>query len=792
MKTVIKDGQKFIISDALYEASKTVNPTTANGTNLGNTPVFNNSNEYAELDYQTNNSEWLDYILGKKKDGSIDIQNTPMMSKISKDWQIIYNIPKFTEKIKKIINNTRLPVIKSMNEMTKSVNNLIKRQYKDVNISFIDLKSGLEEFYSNEENVNNLIMNVRNDIYKEQGVPLGENNTPTKVVELKHKGYSVDNFIKIAISHYIKQVVNKIFDDGYNNSPLKKVDAERIKTFIDGYIENTIQGLPGSVSQAVNVSSLKNTSSVATQKSKWSELQRYLQSIENNSNSKLNNAIVGLFKKAIKIHDTIIKKEIEENDKRTSGKKTESEIYNNTLISDAERYVQLDIKQPRSNINPENITARQVRIKTFELYNLYMNHLSAVTQYVGTALTSNDNETIIKNLISSPKIIKQYLENASSIKNDEIKLLRYTYRFLREYYGVEKLHSQSIFNNIDYKGEKNEVKNIDVDKFIGLICYCVNKFDKKIEQNIIELLKNIENGDTLNKLSPEFQMVFNNQNQMLLTVSFMLNIVKIDFANYMHLAQLHEEKQKYEEKQKGLTFNQHLNNFHVYMGRDVNESDIGELKLFRYKLEQRKADMKMLLDEILTLIDESYFLKSSVLCNLPGSVDPSEIKELKDVSIKNFDNTEFLRKMFAYIELSKAWEKIKPTLEKDNPSEKDKIDIGNNATIKILKTMFEGSSYITEDDLKNIKISAYINPIFNMSKSQFMTFVVTATNKNQNFGYSQYTIPQLYMDMSGIIFSYKNHSPEDIAGFMTVIDFRKTINKLNNIKFRITPRKGIR
>jgi hypothetical protein len=126
--------------------------------------------------------------------------------------------------------------------MTNSVNNLIKRQYKDVNISFIDLKSGLEEFYSKEENVNNLIMNVRNDIYKEQGVPLGENNTPTKVVELKHKGYSVDNFIKIAISHYIKQVVNKIFDDGYNNSPLKKVDAERIKTFIDGYIENTIQG----------------------------------------------------------------------------------------------------------------------------------------------------------------------------------------------------------------------------------------------------------------------------------------------------------------------------------------------------------------------------------------------------------------------------------------------------------------------------------------------------------------------------------------------------------------------
>jgi hypothetical protein len=73
-----------------------------------------------------------------------------------------------------------------------------------------------------------------------------------------------------------------------------------------------------------------------------------------------------------------------------------------------------------------------------------------------------------------------------------------------------------------------------------------------------------------------------------------------------------------------------------------------------------------------------------------------------------------------------------------------------------------------------------------------MTFVVSATNKNQNFGYSQITLQNPFVDMSGVIFSYKNHSPEDIVGFMTVYDYRKIINKLNNIKLRITPRKGIR
>ena len=112
MKTVIKDGQKFNISDALYEATKRVNPMTANSTSLGQAPTTNNSNidntsttnnysGYEQIDYPyEHNDVWLDYMMGKKNDGSIDAQNTPIMSKISKEWQIIYNVPKFTEKIK--------------------------------------------------------------------------------------------------------------------------------------------------------------------------------------------------------------------------------------------------------------------------------------------------------------------------------------------------------------------------------------------------------------------------------------------------------------------------------------------------------------------------------------------------------------------------------------------------------------------------------------------------------------------------------------------------------------------
>ena len=152
------------------------------------------------------------------------------------------------------------------------------------------------------------------------------------------------------------------------------------------------------------------------------------------------------------------------------------------------------------------------------------------------------------------------------------------------------------------------------------------------------------------------------------------------------------------------------------------------------------------------------------------------IKSLKDNAITKSESGMFMKKLFAYIELSDALEKLEKNKLEKNKLEKNKY----GAIYKLLKNIYNTTQHkFTLKDLYELNITGLVVPMFNLDTSIVMSFILRAIGRKKIFSSNQINVPNSLVDLRMHVIT--DRATNEFVGFTTVMSMSKLFNSVGKI-----------
>lgn len=806
MKTVIKDGFKYEITDALAEVlmekgtrsykramqqRKTrVNPTQPSN-NMKVNPQSMPTEQIAPYPQQTqtiNKNPTVSQPAQQTNTNDKNVQQTNINDKnvqqtnntqdvstnlTSNDWNIIYDKDLFIEKEKAILKSIEPYLLENIKKLDNLIKKIVLTQYKDEHIDIANVTQVIEHLLGkNAQKYSGLLDAGYTAICYNQGLNInnGVLSDTSKNKQLTHPNANLNVWIAVALGNHIKTKVKAYLESVYGKIGIKSTmdehDKRQIFSFASGYIDSSIKGGAMPMSDYVNMDVIndKNTPTEDINNA-FSSMKSMLHELKVNTSSPLNSIYFSFFDKCIKMYEKILESNI-------SSKKNMDAVYS-IPVKNANIFAMVD------KIPSGEPTLKDIQSAIFHYYNRFMKMYSENTQYFGRTLSIKYSNQLIKDMVSDKARIRYINSNASNMikTNDVENIIDMSYNFFKQFYGVNRNTNEPSNKNTNKPSNKKSKKdNIDGHEydeklFLNNIIRCIDIIKEDNKNLMNDYIEEIVNAKSFNDLHNVYNKIFTPQMLRRYTVSLMTLVFEHKLSEMSFLEENKRKKKEYDKKRKDMSIEEHMHNFRLYMGRDPNEEDIKESKEFLYDLEQKQTQMKELLESSKEELKMAKYTELSVLWALPSYINIDLIKSLKDNAITKSESGMFMKKLFAYIELSEAWKKL----------EKNKLEKSKYSVIyKLLKELFDTTQHkFTLKDLYALNITGLVVPIFNLDTSIVMSIILRAIGRKKVFSSSQINVPNSFVELRMQVITDK--TTNEFIGFTTVMSMSKLFNSVGKI-----------
>lgn len=796
MKCIVKNNIKYIIPDALMEKIIKNEASNVENTNDGNKDIDGESSQ-------------------SQKDDTI---NGEILSKIGKPYSTDKND---TTQLDTEISNQIDVVKKDLSIRLKNLNqniiHLLQKKYPSLGKrpSYIDIVSVvLDELDINRQKI---IKYVGEIIRSDVKLPISDKSATTvksykNNTEEPKTYYGVDKAIRAGIIYYLQETVKNSITQTIENS--KEIQKDDVYLIIQSVIKELGAGIfnsKGNMGDVINIDNVDNEYNTEDSEKVWLQFKKKFNELRSLKLYPYDSVYVELINKCVELADNNpIRGNLKKFSQRDVSDLNVHDIYKKDVKK--ESINSNNLEPGLSNIllekdNSDN-RKRKVRDIIYKIYNRYIKIMSETNSYYMGILKQVENKDNLGNILYDRRIRGKVSKVKDIILNNDTTTVRYVWSFFDRYYGLKTdMFSNMIlnlkkspFDDIIISGDNTndteddkvvseavkDNKGISVlgtKEYFEFICFVMKRFNEIVEKSISKKIEAINAIEKLSDANSIIDDVFSKNTLLMYVLSAISIPFSIEVMSFAETAFDKKEDKKYKNK-KDITINDRLKNFKTYMGRDPNEED----EIIYAKTVQELYEKIDIMNEIVKSIKEEAYNSAYYVHNINYViVQNKKIRESILQSIKNFvlnnDSKDyFMRKVLAYEELYKAYEKIKESNQSG-----DEEDVSTKGIKKLLNKIFGNNDAINPfDKISTLFYKCIIIP--NSGASYYSMLNIFSRTQYLTDNYSLTRINDPIPFFQRYVYMIESKKDADFVGYFEVYDFNelynKVIGKLKNIDIK--------